>query len=78
MNVEIITPDTTLFKGEAILVQLPGAEGSFEVLQHHAPLIAILQQGRIKLQHPEKNLSFFDIKGGVMEVHDDKVLILAE
>jgi F-type H+-transporting ATPase subunit epsilon len=46
MNVEIITPDTTLFKGEAILVQLPGAEGSFEVLQHHAPLIAILQQGR--------------------------------
>ncbi|MCK9423793.1 MAG: F0F1 ATP synthase subunit epsilon [Bacteroidales bacterium] len=80
MKVEIITPDATLFSGENVtLVQLPGIDGSFEVLNHHAPLISVLDKGKIKILNTgEKEPLFFDIKGGVIEVLKNKVLILAE
>ncbi len=77
MNLEIITPDKTIFKGEADLVQLPGIDGSFEILNNHAPLISALKQGKIKVGKG-KSEEFFDIKGGVIEVLENKVLILAE
>lgn len=77
MNLEIITPDTTIYKGEAELVQLPGIDGSFEILNNHAPLISALKQGKIKIKKNGKE-EFFDVNGGVIEVLDNKVLILAE
>lgn len=77
MHVEIITPDVEIFKGEAELVQCPGLDGLFELLNHHAPMIAGLSKGKIKLKIGGKE-QFFDIAGGVLEVHDNKVLILAE
>ena len=46
MNLEIITPDKTIYKGEADLVQLPGIDGSFEILNNHAPLISALVKGK--------------------------------
>jgi F-type H+-transporting ATPase subunit epsilon len=79
MKVEIITPDTTLFSGDQVqLVQLPGIDGSFEILKDHAPLISILKAGTIKLKFKLEADQFFDIKGGVIEVLSNKVLILAE
>jgi F-type H+-transporting ATPase subunit epsilon len=78
MTVEIIDPDKTIFKGEAELIQLPGKDGSFEVLNNHAPLIAVLKAGKVKLVDKSKNIEFFEIKGGVIEVLRNKVLILAE
>ncbi len=77
MHVEIITPDVEIFKGEAELVQLPGIDGSFELLNHHAPLISALTKGKIKIKNSGKE-QFFEVAGGVIEVHDNKVLILAE
>ena len=79
MQVEIITPDKEIFKGDAMLVQLPGIDGSFEILNNHAPLISALKEGRIKLKKSkESSEEFFEIKGGVIEVLNNKVLILAE
>jgi len=77
MNLEIITPDTLIFKGEVELVQLPGIDGSFEILNNHAPLISALKQGKIKIKKGGKD-EFFEINGGVIEVLENKVLILAE
>ncbi len=77
MNVEIITPDKTIYKGEADLVQLPGIDGSFEILNNHAPLISALAQGKVKIKKGGSE-NFYDINGGVIEVLDNKVLILAE
>ncbi len=77
MNVEIITPDKTLYKGEAELVQLPGIDGSFEILENHAPLISALAEGKVKIKK-SGNEQFFDINGGVIEVLNNKVLILAQ
>jgi len=79
MKVDIITPDTTLFTGNQVeLVQLPGIDGSFEVLNDHAPLISILKKGRIKLHKKGEGEQYFEINGGVIEVLSNKVLILAE
>ena len=78
MIIEIINPDETIYSGEAELVQLPGKDGSFEILNNHAPLISVLKQGKIKIVDQSKNPQYFEIKGGVIEVLKNKVLILAE
>jgi F-type H+-transporting ATPase subunit epsilon len=78
MQLEIITPEQTLFSGEVSLVQLPGIDGSFEILNDHAPLIAALKSGKIKAGLANSQNQFFEIKGGVVEVLKNKVLVLAE
>ncbi len=78
MNIEIITPDKTIFTGTASLVQLPGIDGLFEILNNHAPLISALKKGRVKIKNDKDQIEFFEIKGGVVEVLKNKILILAE
>lgn len=78
MNLEIITPDKSVFTGEVSLVQLPGIDGSFEILNNHAPLISVLKEGKIKIKNEKGEEQFFEVKGGVVEVLKNKVLILAE
>ncbi|MCD4729143.1 MAG: ATP synthase F1 subunit epsilon [Bacteroidales bacterium] len=77
MTIEIINPDETIFSGEADVVQLPGKDGSFEILNNHAPLISVLKEGKIKVVDKNKKTQFFEIKGGVIEVLRNKILILA-
>lgn len=77
MNLEIITPDKTIFKGEADLIQLPGIDGFFEILNNHAPLISVLGKGIIKVKK-DKSEDFYEVKAGVVEVLNNKVLVLAE
>ncbi len=78
MNIEIITPDKTLYEGTATLVQLPGIDGSFEILNNHAPLISVLGKGKIKIENEDKKTEFFEVNGGVIEILKNKILILAE
>ena len=75
MNVEIISPDSVVFSGEATLVSLPGAKGAFEILQNHAAIISSLSKGKIKLQTKDGD-KFFDISGGMVECNKNKVNIL--
>lgn len=78
MNLEIITPELTLFSGEIQLVRLPGVLGSFEILQNHAPLVSILGNGKIKVKDIAGVVSWFDINGGVVEVNNNNVRVLVE
>lgn len=78
MQVEIINPDKTIFSGEADLVQLPGKDGSFEILNNHAPIISVLKGGKVKIVDRDKKVQFYEIKGGVIEALNNKVLILSE
>ncbi len=77
MKLEIISPDSSLFVGESDSVIVPALDGELGILNHHAPLIAALKQGKVRIrqQGTEKT---FDIKGGVLEVKQNKVIILAE
>ena len=79
MQLEIITPDSTLYQGDNVhLVQLPGIDGSFEVMDRHAPLVSVLKKGSVKVVAKGGSPEFFEINGGVIEVLENKVLILAE
>ncbi len=78
MQLEIITPEKTTYSGEVSLVQLPGIDGSFEILNNHAAMISVLKEGKIKVQDAQKQTLYFDVKGGVVEVLRNKVLVLAE
>ena len=79
MKIDITTPDNVLFSSDNVtLVQLPGIDGSFEVLEHHAPLISVLKKGQVKVVVKGEKPVFFDINGGVIEVLHNNVLVLAE
>jgi len=78
MNLEIVTPEEKLFAGEVKLVQLPGSKGSFEMLRNHAPIISTLESGTIKLITLEGKEMSFEIKGGVIEGSNNKIIVLAE
>lgn len=77
MVLEIITPDKVIFNGEVSLVQLSGMDGLFEILKNHAPLIASLKQGKAKVEVNGEN-QFFNLNGGIVEVRNNKVLVLSE
>ncbi|MFZ4401500.1 MAG: ATP synthase F1 subunit epsilon [Bacteroidales bacterium] len=78
MNIEIITPDETIFAGTAKLAQFPGIDGSFEILNNHAPMISVLKKGSIKILDENNQNQYFEVKGGVVEVLKNKILVLAE
>lgn len=94
MHLEIITPETKVFSGEVDAVQLPGLDGSFQVLKGHAPIISALDAGKVKVdlssplteEQQENKLIEMDslktirvaIKGGVVELMNDKIIVLAE
>ncbi|MBE6345722.1 MAG: ATP synthase F1 subunit epsilon [Lentimicrobiaceae bacterium] len=77
MNLKIITPERQIFEGEADLVQLPGSDGLFEILKNHAPMIASLGKGKIKIGN-NNEYQYFEINGGVAEIINNEVLVLAE
>jgi len=78
MLLEIIAPDQNLYSGEVDLVQVPGSKGSFEILRNHAPIISTLEEGRIKIVDVKGGTTFFEVNGGVIEVKNNKIIVLAE
>ncbi len=76
MDVQIITPDKSLYDGKADLVTVPGTSGSIGILNNHAPLVSSLKKGDVKVILNEKE-KFFQINGGVIEVSKNKVVVLA-
>lgn len=78
MHLEIITPDTKVFAGEVTSVKLPGKDGSFGILNNHAPLISTLKVGKIKVVDAANATHYFDVKGGVVEVLNNKITVLAD
>lgn len=95
MQLEIITPESMVFQGDATAVQFPGLDGAFQVLNGHAPIISALAKGDVKvdLEKPyteeegndkvtvdgsNKNTIRVSINGGVVEMTNNKVIVLAE
>ena len=78
MTLEIISPSATASYGEVKLLQLPGKTGSFEILYNHAPMIALLTKGKIKMVGKSEKISFIEINGGTLKVENNKIIILAD
>jgi F-type H+-transporting ATPase subunit epsilon len=77
MFLEILTPEKKVFEGNVNSVTFPGADGSFQVLDHHAPLISLLNEGVVEYKSKEANQQI-TITGGVVEVLKNKVVLLAD
>lgn len=77
MTLEILTPDNKVYEGEVNSVTVPGTAGAFEILNNHAPIISTLEDGKV-IVRTGKAEERFVIKGGVVEVLNNKVTLLAE
>jgi F-type H+-transporting ATPase subunit epsilon len=77
MFLEILTPDKKVFEGDVSIATFPGSDGSFQVMDNHAPLISLLKEGRVEYKSKEANNSLL-ITGGVVEVLKNKVVLLAD
>lgn len=95
MQLEIITPEAPVFSGEVTSVLLPGIDGLFQLLNHHAPIISALKKGSIKVELKEAfeadektnalistesnpKVIHVGINGGVVEMLNNKIIVLAE
>jgi len=78
MQLDILTPEQKVYSGQVYGIQLPGVEGSFEVLENHAPLIAALGKGRMKILKDKNQTELFEITGGFAEVLNNKATVLIE
>ncbi len=72
MYLEIITPEQTLFQGEISSAIFPGKNGSFQVLKDHAPIIAMLGEGHIKMRLADQTRKLDAASGRVvLDTSDD-------
>lgn len=78
MLLEIITPETKVFEGEVKSVLLPGTNGKFEILNNHAPIISTLTAGQVRVINNNDQKELFDINGGVIEMQNNKIIVLAD
>ena len=77
MQLEILSPEKTLFTGEIDSVIFPGSQGKFQILNNHAPIISSLSQGNIDYKINSKN-NQVEIKRGIVEVLKNKISALIE
>ncbi len=78
LKLEILTPNGIIFDGEAVSVTLPGEEGEFGVLAHHASLTTLLEAGVIDIEKEDKSVESVLINWGVVQVDEKKVIVLVE
>ncbi|MCL6274010.1 F0F1 ATP synthase subunit epsilon [Muricauda sp. 2012CJ35-5] len=92
MYLEIVSPEATLFAGEVSSVTVPGINGEFQMLQNHAPIVSLLQEGDVKVQGDIQIAEEFQnkfstsangetvlaITSGTIEMKDNKVIVLAD
>lgn len=78
MQLDILTPEQNIYSGNVYGVQLPGIEGAFEILENHAPIIATLGKGKMKVLKDKHTSELYDITGGFVEVINNKTSVLIE
>ncbi len=92
MKLEIISPEATLFSGVVISVTVPGVDGEFQMLNNHAAIVAVLQNGKVKIETASFNTStsyedrftkegnkyVMTIGSGTLEMKDNKAVILVD
>jgi F-type H+-transporting ATPase subunit epsilon len=78
MQLDILTPEKKIYSGKVYGIQLPGTEGSFEVLDQHAAMIASLGKGKMKILTDKNNSTSYEINSGFIEVLNNKATVLIE
>ncbi len=74
----IVSPEGKRFEGPVESVSAPGASGGFQVLRRHAPLVAALDPGVVKVRVDDRTVRYFAVDSGFLDVHADQVTVLVE
>jgi F-type H+-transporting ATPase subunit epsilon len=77
-DLEIITPIRVVLSEAVTSVSVPGVQGGFQVLYNHAPLMAAIGIGQMKVRDTEGRDTRYATGGGFVEVKDNKVVVLVE
>ena len=77
MKLQVITPDKLAYEGDVTAVTVPGSAGSFQILKGHAAIVSTLEDGKVIIRG-NNGEEVIIIKGGVVEVKDDNIIVLAE
>ncbi|HRO42560.1 MAG TPA: ATP synthase F1 subunit epsilon [Flavipsychrobacter sp.] len=78
MQLEILSPEHKVYSGNVYGIQLPGIQGSFEILENHAPMVAALGKGKMKVIKDKNTSESYEITGGFVEVLNNKASVLIE
>jgi len=74
MKLEILTPESVFYSGDADSVSLPGTWGSFQILNNHAPIISSLTKGILSFSVNGETRQV-EVTDGLVEMHDNKVTV---
>jgi F-type H+-transporting ATPase subunit epsilon len=75
---EIVTPERIMYSGEVEMLIVPALDGELGVLPLHAPMVAALREGEVRVRHGEDSYEWFAVSGGYLQVHEDKAIVLAD
>jgi F-type H+-transporting ATPase subunit epsilon len=78
MILNILTPERKIFEGEVYGILVPGVQGYFELLDNHAPIVAALGNGRMKVLKDKNSFEEYKIEGGFIEMSNNKTVVLIE
>ena len=78
LRVEIVDPDGPVFEGDVAMVVVPAARGELGILPRHAPLVAQLTVGEIRVQTLDNTWITLAVAEGFVKVQHDKVIVLAD
>ncbi len=76
LDCQIVTPSGAAYRGPAEMVVVPGAEGELGVLARHAPLIARLKPGEVRVRTDATTWTHYVTSGGYFQVQRDVALVL--
>jgi F-type H+-transporting ATPase subunit epsilon len=77
-SVSLVTPEGAAFEGEARLLIVPGAAGEIGVLARHAPLIATLKAGSVRVHVSETDVQEYATGPGFFKVEQDRAIALVD
>ncbi len=78
MQLEVLTPGKNIFSGEIKVIKVPGSKGSFEILHNHAAIVSTLSKGDVKIETDKGEIIHYKIKGGVVEMKNNHIVLLIE
>jgi F-type H+-transporting ATPase subunit epsilon len=77
LKVSVISPERTIYEGEADMVVAPAWDGELGILRGHAPMLVLLGEGNLRVTTGKEEAKF-RITGGFLQVVEDTVTILSE
>lgn len=79
LHFELVTPEKLVRSEDVYMVQVPGSEGDFGVLEGHAPFMSTIRNGTVAVFGTQGAAPVeIAIEGGFAEVNDKGLTILAE